>query len=261
MKRSLAFALLALVAGCATQTPSENVPLPDTGTIVGEPSSPQNRAKLHTELASMYFQRGSIAVALQELRTAVAADPTYAPAHSMLGLVYMTLRENQLAEESFQRALKYAPNDPDINHNYGTFLCQTGHEQQSIAYFMRAIRDPLYRTPGKSYASAGVCEMRSGKTKEAELDFGRALTLQPNEPLALLEFGELRYKQGNYLEARTLVRRFNEIVGPTAGSLWLALRVERKLGQADAEANDAAELRRRFPGSPEYQRLQRGAYE
>ncbi|MDA8109016.1 MAG: type IV pilus biogenesis/stability protein PilW [Betaproteobacteria bacterium] len=261
MTRLLGFALLVLVAGCATQTPPESVPVPDTGTIIGRPSSPENRAKIHTELASLYFQRGSIAVALQELRTAVDADSTYAPAYSMLGLVYMTLRENQLAEDNFQRALKYAPNDPDINHNYGWFLCQTGHEEQSIAYFKRAIRDPLYATPGKSYASAGVCEMRRRNNKEAEQDFQRALTLQPNEPVALLELGELRYKQGDYLAARKLVRRFNEVIGPTASSLWLALRVERKLGQTVAESSYAAELRRRFPGSPEYQRLQRGDYE
>ena len=261
MKRLLGFALLVLITGCATQTPTENVQVPDTSAIIGKPSSPENRAKIHTELASAYYQAGNLAVALQDARTAVSVDPTYAPAHSMLGLIYMQLRENRLAEDSFRRALKYAPNDPDINHNYGWFLCQTGHESESIPYFRRAIADPLYREPGKSYALAGLCEMRGGKNKEAEQDFQRALTLQPNEPVALLQLGELRYKQGDYLAARKLVRRFNEVIGPTASSLWLALRVERKLGQTVAESSYAAELRRRFPGSPEYQQLQRGDYE
>lgn len=261
MTRLLASALFVLIAGCATQPASEAVAVPDTSAIIGRPSSPENRAKIHTELASAYYQVGNLAVALQDARTAVSVDPSYAPAHSMLGLIYMRLRENQLAEDSFQRALKYAPNDPDINHNYGWFLCETGREAESIRYFRRAIADPLYREPAKSYALAGRCEMRRGNNKEAEQDFQRALTLRPNEPVALLELGELRYKQGDYLAARKLVRRFNELVGPSASSLWLALRVERKLGQTVAESSYAAELRRRFPGSPEYQKLQRGDYE
>lgn len=261
MTRMLAFALLALVAGCATQAPSEHITVPDTTAIIGQPSSPENRAKIHTELASAYYQVGNLAVALQDARTAVGIDPTYAPAHSMLGLIYMRLHENQLAESSFKRALQYAPGDPDINHNYGWFLCETGREAQSIQYFRRAIADPLYREPAKSYALAGRCEMRAGKSKEAEQDFQRALTLQPNEPVALLALGELRYKQSDYPAARKLVGRFNEVIGPTASSLWLALRVERKLGQAVAESRYATELRRRFPGSPEYQQLQRGDYE
>ena len=43
----------------------------------------------------------------------------------MFGLVYMQLKENSRAEESFERALRLSPNDADINHNYGWFLCQT----------------------------------------------------------------------------------------------------------------------------------------
>jgi type IV pilus assembly protein PilF len=261
MKRVLAFAWLVLIAGCASNAPSDNVPVPDTDTIVGQPSSPENRAKIHTSLAAAYYQIGNMAVALQDARTAIAADPTYAPAHSMLGLIYMALHEDQLAEESFKRALSYSPGDPDINQNYGWFLCQTGREAQSIPYFRRAVRDPLYRTPAKTYASAGVCEMRRGNLKEAGLDFQRALTLQPNQPEALLELGELRYKQGDYLEARKLVRRFNEVIGPTASSLWLALRVERKLGQSVAVSSYADQLERSFPSSPEYQKLRRGDYE
>ena len=261
MKRLLGIAMLALVAGCATQPPAQKFPVPESGAIIGEPSSPLNRAKIHTDLASMYLQIGKVAFALQEARTAESIDPTYALAHNMLGLIYMGLRENELAEHSFQQALKYSPNDPNINHNYGWFLCQTGREAQSIAYFRRAIRDPLYGNQAESYAVAGQCEARMGKLKDAETDLERALTLQPNEPLALMQLGELRYKQGDYLGARKLVRRFDETVGQNAASLWLGLRVERKLGQSQAEASYAAELRRRFPGSPEYQKLQRGDYE
>ncbi len=263
MKRQSCLALAALAAliaaGCATQAPREVTV--ESGSIVGEVGEPRNRAKIHTELASLYYGRGNMAVALEELRTATAADPNYALAHSMFGLVYMELRENQLAQQSFERALRLSPNDPDINHNYGWFLCQTRRENEAIKYFLQALRNPLYPAPWRSYSAAGICSLRTNNEKDAEEFFQRALREEPDDPASLLFLGQIRYRQGNLDDARKLVTRFNKLVDPTPESLWLALRVERKLGERVAETSYANQLRRRFPGSPEYQRLQRGEYD
>jgi type IV pilus assembly protein PilF len=252
------FLLLLLLAGCAAQSPEPSV---DTGTIIGEVGDPRNRAKLHTELASMYYSSGNMGVALEELRTAASADSNYAPTHGMFGLVYMELRENERAEASFERALRLSPNDADINHNYGWFLCQTGREPASIKYFLLAIRNPLYPTPWRSYAAAGSCTMKINQLKDAEAFFERALKLEPDEPASLLYLGQIRYRQGNVGEARKLVARHNKIVTPSAESLWLALRIERRLGERVAEQAFANQLRRRYPASPEYQALLKGQYD
>lgn len=254
--RRLLLAFL-LLTGCA----AEQGPTRETGQIVGEIGDARNRARLHTELAGLYFSRGNMPVALDELRTAVRADSGYAPAYSMFGLVYMELNENALAEENFERALRLSPNEPEINHNFGWFLCQTGRQEKSIGYFLQAIRNPLYPTPWRSYSAAGLCSLGMDKTKDAEQFFQRALREQPDEPVALLNLGKIRYAQGNMPEARRLVSRYNRLVTPTSESLWLALRVERKLGQRVAERNFATELRRRYPASKEAQALQRGDFD
>jgi len=248
--------LLAL-AGCA----SDKSPSVETGTIVGEVDDPRNRARVHTELAGAYYARGGMAIALQELRTATSADSNYAPAHSMLGLVYMELKENQLAESSFERAISLSPNDPDINHNYGWFLCNSGREKESIKLFVQALRNPLYPTPWRSYSAAGVCSLKGGNPKDAEEFFQRALKLEPDDPSSLIRLGEIRYRQNNIDEARRLVSRYNKLISPTAESRWLALRIERRLGERVAEQAFAIQLRRRFPGSAEYRALQRGQYD
>jgi type IV pilus assembly protein PilF len=247
-----------LIAGCAGREPA---PSADTGTMAGDPGDPRNRARVHTELAAGYYERGSMGVALEELRQATAADSSYAPAYGLYGMVYMELRENTQAQDSFERALRIAPTDPDINHNYGWFLCQSGREKESVRYFMQAVKNPLYTAPWRSYSAAGVCSLRTNNTKEAEDYFQRALKLDPDEPASLLKLGEIRYRQGNNEEARKLVARHNKLVSPTPESLWLALRIERRLGQRVAEQSYANQLRRRFPGSPEYQSLQRGQYD
>ena len=253
--KKLLFVLL--LAGCASQ----NDPPHDTGTIIGEVGDPRNRAKLHTELASLYYGNGNLGVALEELRSATAADSNYAPAHGMYGLVYMQMRENDRAEASFERALRLSPNDADINHNYGWFLCQTGRETASIKHFLHAVRNPLYSTPWRSYSAAGFCTLKVNQLKDAEAFFERALKLEPDEPGALLNLGHVRYRQGNVGEARRLVARHNKLMTPSAESLWLALRIERRLGERVAEQAFANQLRRRYPSSPEYEALRRGQYD
>ena len=262
MRIRLLLAAATLLSGCASESPTQsNVPSIETGTIVGEVSDPRNRAKLHTELAAAYYSRGNMGVALEELRTAVAADSGYAPAHGMFGVVYQELRENRLAEQSFERALQLSPNDPDINHNYGWFLCQTKREPASIKYFLQALRNPLYPMPWRSYSAAGQCSMRTNNLKDAEEFFQRALRLEPDDPPSLLNMGQIRYRQDNTGDARKLVSRYNKLVTPTAESLWLALRIERRSGERVAETGYATQLRRRFPNSPEYQALQRGNFD
>ena len=258
MRTTTIVALLLLAAACAGTAPTEG---PDTRTITGEMGEPRNRARIHTDLATAYFERGNMGVALEELRIAVAADGSYAPAHSMLGLVYMDLREESLAAQSFERAIRLSPNDADINHNYGVFLCHTKREPDSIKYFMQAIKNPLYSAPWRSYSAAGVCTLRTSNPKDAEQFFERALRLEPDERASLINLGQIRYRQGKLDEARRLVSRYNKLAEPSAESLWLALRIERRSGERVAERSFANQLRRRFPGSAEYQALQRGKFD
>ena len=48
---------------------------------------------------------------------------------------------------------------------------------------------------------------------------------------ALLQLGQIRYRQGNMDDARKLVSRHMKLVQPGPESLWLALRIERKSGE------------------------------
>ena len=142
---------LVLLAAC-TATGSG----PGSGQVAQQAMSAQTaatdqqaRAKVHTELGSLYLLDGRSAIALEEARIALAADSNYAPAYNLLGLTHMGLNEMKQAEDNFRKALSLAPGDPEISNNYGWFLCQTAREQEAIGYFMAAARNPLYTTPTK----------------------------------------------------------------------------------------------------------------
>jgi type IV pilus assembly protein PilF len=126
---------------------------------------------------------------------------------------------------------------------------------------MDAVRNPLYRTPAKTYTTAGVCMSQAKRGDDAVQYFDRALSLDPGYSPAMIPLARLRMQRGELVDARALVQRFNSRGAPTAESLWLALLIERRRGDSQAEESFAAQLRRRFPDSKEVQALSRGQFE
>ena len=257
MKTLIAAVFILIACGCA-KTGTESASY--TPKAVDD-SNVQTRARVHTDLAAGYFELGNYGVALQEAGEALKADPNYAPAFSVLGLVYMELRDDKAAEANFQRALRVSPYDSDANNNFGWFLCQRKREQESIKYFLAALRNPLYATPDKSWVNAGICARQTGDLVAADDYFMKALKVRPSQPQALLQLADMAYKRKNYPEAKTFLARVQRDVEPTAELLWLALRVERNLGDRNAEASLGFQLRKNFPESREARALLAGQYE
>jgi type IV pilus assembly protein PilF len=224
---------------------------------------PRGRAKIHTELGALYFEGGNMAVALEELKTALESDSGYAPAYSVRGLVRTFLRETEAAEEDFRRALRLAPDDPEINNNYGWFLCQNGKERQSIAYFLNAIKNPLYATPDRAYTNAGGCALKAGDMEGAERYLQQAIRMSKDGGIqARVELSRLNYQRGTLEEAQRLINEALKGMEPaTPEALWLALRIDRKLGNRQSESTYASQLRSRYPASKEYQEFLKGNFE
>ncbi len=264
----LMFSLATLLVGCAGGAPrSAGVPA-DKANVVEQSVSTQNattdnrqRAKAHTELAQKYLQLERFDVVLEEARIALEADSDYAPAYSLLGQTYMVLRQNDQAESNFIKALQLAPADPEINDNYGWFLCQTGRVKESFAYFNLALRNPLYQTPAKALTGAGICSMLDGDDANGESYLFRALKLDPNNFRAYYLLADIGYRNRRYDDARDWLKQLHAKMEPTAETAWLALRVERKLGDREGEARFTGVLRRKFRDAPEYQLLQRGEFD
>lgn len=146
------------VTACTTTTNLAGVPEAKPSTK----APPENRARIHTELAALYYQQGSLKTALAEIDTALRIDADYAPAYDMRGLVHMQLGENREAASDFQRAISLAPTDPDLRNNYGLFLCEQGNYQAGLAQLAQAWSNPLYATPALAYENASRCAAASG---------------------------------------------------------------------------------------------------
>ncbi len=253
-------AVVVSLSGCATPGAMDAGVQPTSDTT-GNESNARTRARIHTELAAGYFDLGNLGVALEEVTIAQQADPNYATTYNVAGLIYAALKDDRRAEENFLRALRLNPADPDANHNYGGFLCQRKREVEGIKFLLAAVQNPLYQAPERSLGNAGICARRRGDDAAAQEFFLRALTVRPNHAPSLLQMAELSFSANNYGAAQGYLRRFSQVAPAGPDVLWLAIRVERKLGNALAEASYAQQLRKNFPESKEAVALQAGRFE
>lgn len=257
-------AAAAMVAGCATHPATTS----GAATTVSRPMSDitpatpaDSRARVHVDLGMAYFEVGRYDVALDEAKIALGDSPNYAPAYHLLGLAYMLIEENAAARDNFERALREAPGDPDFNNSYGWFLCTQGQEQQGLDRLALAARNPYYRHSARPLTNAGLCYLRLKDDAAAEVQFLRAVQADPSNGQALYQLADIAYRSGRYDQARSHLIRLHQQLNPSAASVWLGLRAERRLGNHDAEASYASQLESRFVESEEFKLFNQGKFE
>jgi type IV pilus assembly protein PilF len=261
VKRLASLAALCLLAACAASGGAGRGEI----RTASDQTANEKRAGIRLQLAVGYYQDGKYEIALDEIKQAIATDPQSAEAWGMRALIYVAMAEPALADESFQRALKLAPNSPDIANNYGSFLCNAGgRPAQGLPYFEAALKNPHYRSPVSALVNAGTCSLKLKDVDGAQRYLTEALRYAPDLPAANTALAQVYYERRDYQRAGFYVNRLTETAKLdtlSADALWLALRVERKLGDRTLEASLAAQLRRRFPGSAEFAAFQRGAFD
>lgn len=253
-------AALALVCACASKPPPP--PQPETPVRVREQETPPaQRSQIRTELAAGYYERGQMDVAIEELTEAIKLDPNNAKAYNIFGLVYSTLGDTAKAEQNFRQALALAPQDSEIHHNWGWYLCSHGRARESIAEFEQAIRNPLYRTPEIALVNAGKCSASIGDAATAEAYFKRAFVTSPNNPDASYGLALLAYKARRLDEARAWMKPVMLQANPAPEALYLGMCIEQRLGDRQAELSYVSQLRNRYPDAAETKALATAACE
>jgi type IV pilus assembly protein PilF len=252
------FAGAITVAGCATPQAE-----PGRDSVVTESDEPEarKRARIRMELAVGYFEQGKTSIALDELKQVIAIDPSYPEAYNLRGLVYMQLNDPSRAEDNFRRAVVLNPRDANTLHNLGWLQCQQRRFDEADRTFEQALATPLYGERAKTLMAQGLCQARAGKPDLAERTLAKAYELDAGNPIVGYNLANLLYARGDLPRAQFYIRRLNNSELANAGSLWLGIKVERKLGDRLAMAQLADQLKKRFPGSRELASLEKGSFD
>ena len=267
LARVIGLALLALLLGACAGGGTRAADGGDGSADIKTASDQTNvekRASIRLQLAVGYFQDGKLEVALDEVKQAIVINPTFADAYGVRALIYAQMGELKLADESYQRALRLSPNNPELSNNYGGFLCQNDRGVEAIRYYDAAIRNPAYQSPFKAMQNAGACSIRLKQYAAAERYLLDALRLEPDHPATNAYLARVYFERRDYQRAGFFINRVKttaKLDDLGADILWLAVRIDRRLGDKESEASMATLLRRHHPGSAEFAALQRGAFD
>ncbi len=222
----------------------------------------RKRARIRLELASTYYGQGQFTTALDEIKQALAIDPTMVAGIELRALIYDAMGDQPRAEDAYKQAQSIEPNNASVLHNYGWFECRRKAYDKADALFELAANVPMSITATKSLLAKGVCQINAGHWAEAEKALTKSYELDPANPATAYNLSAVLYHKGEFERARFYIRRVNASADQlTAESLWLAVRIENKLGNQGGRDDFGAQLRNRFAGSREANLFELGRYD
>lgn len=240
----LTLLFVALLAGCASQQSEQGTEAnrPDTSEMV----------QRQLDLGVGYLRQGDYRRAKEKLGRALEIDPKNAVAHAMFGMLFQLEGENDLAEQYFKDAIRYDPDDAQARNSYGAFLFAQARYHEAVEQLTKAAENRFYPNRSTVFENLGVAYEKIGDVEAADFAFTRAVQLNPTQSRALLELGEIRFEQRNYVEARDFYKRHNRIAQTSSKSLWLCVRLAKIFRDVNEEASCAQGLEGIFPASDEY---------
>jgi type IV pilus assembly protein PilF len=244
MIRIVLLLLLPLLVSSCQSMETSNGETKDNGTV--------ELVQRHLDLAIGYLRNRDYQRSKEKLAKALDIEPKNADVHATYGLVFQLEGETDLAEEYFKRAVKYNPQSAQIRNSYGAFLFSEKRFHEAVDQLSKASEDRFYPNRPMVFENLGVAYDRIGDTEEAEHAFVRATQLNPQQPRALIELGEIRFGERNYIESRDYYKRYSQVGPSTAKSLWLCVRLGRIFQDNNEEASCSQALEGLFPGSDEY---------
>ena len=191
--------------------------------------------------------RGEFARAEQLFRQVIAADPSHAEAHNLLGTVLG--QQGRLAEAgvAIRRAVALKPDDAEGYFNLATLAVFQNQLDKAAASWRKCVA----LNPGHFDALANLARLavRQNRHDEAADFWRRVIAVRPAAAEGHHQLGNLLAHQGRFDEAATSFRRAVELEPGAAGAhhgLALALREQCEWDEAATACRRALELKPDF---------------
>jgi type IV pilus assembly protein PilF len=241
----IGFVAVLLASGCVSTTTGPKKPVADT----------TEAANLNYQLGARYYRNGKYELARDRLLYSIELEPKNPVVHSTLALTYEALDNLRLATESYDKAVKLAPNNFDVLNTHAVFLCRQGRYEEAIKSFDRAIAVTENDNAEITLTNAGVCLIQKPDLVNAEKYFREALNNKSNYGDALLQLCVLKQRTGEYLAARAFLQRYLSSNLPSAEVLYIGMQIEAELGDERARTDYSNQVLREFPESREARKI------
>lgn len=219
------------------------------------PTQGEKSSKINVQLGVGYYQQGNMELANEKLLKALDQNPKSSQAHYAFAVLQNRFKDKEKTEFHFRKAIKYGSKNSEALSNFGAFLCNDGRIKEAEKMFLKAVKNPLYKSPEVAYTNAAVCILKGDNTQaeKAKEYLQKALALRNNFTPALINLAEVNFDEGSYELTKLNLERFHAVAKPSARSLWLDIRNELEQNNKTRSFSLAEKLKIDFPESPEYQ--------
>lgn len=247
--------LRALFCVLAMLTLSACVSEPTDPSFIGARAfNPEDAAKTRVSLGLTYLKNGNFSQAKFNLDKALEFAPRNGQAHFAMAFYYQQVDEVVLAEESYEKALTFSRNDPDIVNSYGAFLCQQGKYEKAKGYFLEAVNSRNYVSTAETYENLAICSQSQGKNQEAIEFFISALNHQPTRPQSLYLLSNLYVEEQQWEDAKRTLFKYERNAQVSPESLYLQFQIAQGLGDTKAALGYGEIMKSMFPDHPNTQK-------
>ena len=153
--------------------------------------------------AMFYQKKARYAEAIAAWKRVLAIEPEDADGNANLGMaLILSGRREEAAshmekarELKLKQALEDAPANPSLHNNYGLVLLESGHIEEAVAEFNRAV--DLNPRSAEVHANLGRALVAEGRVEQALPHLRKSLELDANAPAAHATLGDAFSSQGN----------------------------------------------------------------
>jgi type IV pilus assembly protein PilF len=234
---SFVFILLMLLNGCISQSSQS----------YGQNFDHVKAAKIRVSLGLTYLKNGNFSLAKFNLDKALEFAPRSADANFAMAYYYQSVNELEQAENAYQFAMKLEPKNPNIANSYGAFLCQNGEYEKAKKYFLKAVNTSNYISTAETYENLALCSQSQGQPEDAIQYLRNAINHQPERANSLFLLARSLVEVQYWEEARTILRRYENVAQISPKSLLMAMKIETGTGNKDAAKYYSEMLSRIYP--------------
>ena len=201
------------------------------------------KATAYYKMGVAYLNENKIQQAFVEFHKAYELDPRNKEVLNAIGYIYLIhLDKPGEAIGYFNKAVDLDPDYSDAYNNLGYAYEKSGNFEKAIAYYKKAISNPVYPTADRTYINLGSSYYRLGRYDDAMTALKEAIKRNPDFFLPYMKLALCYNALGKYGDASTAITRAIELDPAYKGDKEKA-REDLTLKKMQATGYDEQEIR------------------
>ena len=248
MKLYLVGFLMLLLSACVTTTDS----------AFNRKADEDRALDNYVQLGLAYIQRNNFEKARLNIDRALEIKSDSSKAYAALGLLYQQEAEDELAEESFKKALAFDENNTRGRTFYAAFMYRSKRYEEALEQFQIASKNTDYNGRASIFVNIAQCALKLERYDLAIKAYEKVLVLDRVHPQALIGVTQLLMQDGQYLKAQRYYNRIVNIIRSSsmthsARSLSLGIELANHFNNESQLSSYVLLLKQLYPDSREYQ--------